>query len=346
MGSVQRHLPVAGVAGLAVGLLAVSAVHHATEIEHIDHVGGPLSAFLVDGIPAVALLAAGYWLHTADFESDNRWLVATWSAVGGTLFATITLLTIAVREFEGRSVAEPVFPMLVYTGVGALAGFVAGVFYVRARRDAERASHASDAFAFVNDVLRHDIRNSLGIVRGQAELLATRTDDESVESRTETIREQTNEALDRIENANTIANTITDDATLEPVDLTAFAETAADRVAGAYRVTVRTGFPESAHVRANDALQTVVDNLVENAAEHNDADDPWVEVAVEPTADAVRLEIRDNGPGVDPDVLADADGGLDLVRTLVAHYDGDIEITDNEPRGTVFTVDLPRANTA
>jgi two-component system OmpR family sensor kinase len=99
-------------------------------------------------------------------------------------------------------------------------------------------------------------------------------------------------------------------------------------------------------VWANDALQTVVDNLVENAAEHNDADDPWVEVAVEPVDDTVHLEVRDNGPGVDPAVLADADGGLDLVHTLVAHYDGNVRVTDNEPRGTVFVVDLPRANTA
>lgn len=346
MGSLRRHLPVAVVVGLAVGLLAVSTAHHVNEIEHIDHVGGPLSAFLVDGIPAVGLLAAGYWLHTADFEPDNRWLVATWSAVGGAVFAAITLLTIAVREFEGRSVVEPVFPMLVDTGVGALAGFVAGVFYVRARRDAERASRASDAFAFVNDVLRHDIRNSLGIVRGQAELLASTTDDEAVESRAETIREQTDEALGRIENASTIAHTLTDEAALEPVDLTAAAEAAADRVADAYDIPVRTDLPRTALVRANDAVRSVVDNLVENAAEHNDADDPWVEIAVEPDDDVVQLEVRDNGPGVDPDVLADADGGLDLVRTLVDHYDGEVKIADNEPRGTVVVVDLPRANAA
>ncbi len=346
MGSLRRHLPVAVVAGLAVGLLAVSAAHHATEIEHINHVGGPVSAFLVDGIPATVLLLASYWLHTSDLEADNRWLVATWSAVGGALFAAITVLTIAVREFEGRNVAEPVFPMLVSAGVGAVAGFVAGTFYVRARRDAERASRASDAFAFVNDVLRHDIRNSLGIVRGQAELLAATTDDETVESRAETIHEQTDEALDRIENASTIANTLTDEAILEPVDIVAPAETAADRVADAYGMPVSTDFPEAALVRANDALQSVVDNLVENAAEHNDADDPWVEVAVELRDDTVQLEVRDNGPGVDPDVLADADGGLDLVRTLVDHYDGDIDIANNEPRGTVFTVDLPRANAA
>jgi len=88
----------------------------------------------------------------------------------------------------------------------------------------------------------------------------------------------------------------------------------------------------------------VVDNLVENAAEHNDADDPRVAVAVDPREDAVRLEVRDNGPGVPDDVLADADGGLDLVATLVDHYGGELHVSENEPRGTVFAVDLPRAS--
>ncbi|WP_353633421.1 ATP-binding protein [Halobacterium sp. NMX12-1] len=346
MGSLRRHLPVAVVAGFAVGLLAVSAAHHATEIEHINHTGGPLSAFVVDAVPAGILLFAGYWLHAADVGADARWLVAAWSMAGSALFTTVTVLTIAIREFEGRRVVEPAFPMLVDAGVGAVAGFVAGAFYVRARRDADRAARAGDAFAFVNDVLRHDIRNSLGVIRGQAELLAATSDDDAVQSRAETIHEQTDEALDRIENASTIANTLSDDAALEPVDLVPPAETAADRVADAYAVAVDTDLPERALVRANDAVQSVVDNLVENAAEHNDADDPRVTVAVERADETVRFEVRDNGPGVDPSVLADADGGLELVRTLVDHYDGRVDVTANEPRGAVFAVELPRAGAA
>ncbi|CQH51403.1 histidine kinase [Halobacterium hubeiense] len=339
-------MPVAVVVGFAVALLAVSAAHHATEIEHINHTGGPLSAFVVDAIPAALLLVAGYWLHGADVDADARWLVAAWSMAGSALFTSVTVLTVAIREFEGRNVVEPVFPMLVDAGVGAVAGFAAGVFYVRARRDAERAARASDAFAFVNDVLRHDIRNSLGIIRGQAELLATASDDEAVESRATTIHEQTDEALDRIENAGTIADTLGDDAALEPVDLVPAVETAADRVADAHAVAVDTELPERALVRANDAVQSVVDNLVENAAEHNDADDPRVEVAVARANETVRFEVRDNGPGVETDVLADADGGLELVRTLVDHYDGHVEAAANEPRGAVFAVELPRAGAA
>lgn len=167
----------------------ISLLIASTEIEHINHTGGPLSAFVVDAVPAGILLFAGYWLHAADVGADARWLVAAWSMAGSALFTTVTVLTIAIREFEGRRVVEPAFPMLVDAGVGAVAGFVAGAFYVRARRDADRAARAGDAFAFVNDVLRHDIRNSLGVIRGQAELLAATSDDDAVQSRAETIHE-------------------------------------------------------------------------------------------------------------------------------------------------------------
>ncbi|MFB6269778.1 MAG: ATP-binding protein [Halobacterium sp.] len=345
MSNWRASVPAAVVAGLGVGLLAVSAAHHSAEIGAIDHTQGPLSAFIVDTVPALAVVAAGWVLSRTDFSVRNKWRVAGWTVGGSALFAAVTLTTVVIREFEGRSVAEPQFPLLVSGGIGALAAFVAGYFEVVARRDADHAERTSHAFSFVNDVLRHDIRNSLGVVRGNAELIATETDRESVAERAGTIREQADEALGRIEDAGTIADTISGDAPLEAVDLAPIAATAAERAADAYDVTVTTDVPETARVRANDAVRSVVDNVVENAAEHNDADDPRVTVRVERVGDVVRLEVRDNGPGVPPSVLEDVEeGGLDLAATLVEHYDGTISVAENQPRGSVFTVVLPAAD--
>jgi len=63
------------------------------------------------------------------------------------------------------------------------------------------------------------------------------------------------------------------------------------------------------------------------------------------------LTVRDNGPGI-PDgrkaSLFTADGtvgeggGLALVGTLVDGYDGRVRVADNEPRGTVVAITLPR----
>jgi signal transduction histidine kinase len=67
----------------------------------------------------------------------------------------------------------------------------------------------------------------------------------------------------------------------------------------------------------------------------------------------VRIVVADNGPGI-PIVERDklflpyystkqrgSGLGLAIVRRIVAEHGGSIEVTDNEPRGTRFEIELP-----
>jgi two-component system nitrogen regulation sensor histidine kinase NtrY len=71
------------------------------------------------------------------------------------------------------------------------------------------------------------------------------------------------------------------------------------------------------------------------------------------TAGVARVVIADNGPGISP---GDRDKlfmpyystkrrgsglGLAIVRRIVVEHGGSIEVTDNEPKGTRFTIELP-----
>ena len=94
-----------------------------------------------------------------------------------------------------------------------------------------------------------------------------------------------------------------------------------------------------------------MDNLVENAVEH-DADDLRVHVAIKPGVDTVRSRVLDDGPGIaderrarmfDDDSL---EGGFPLVEALVDGYDGTVCVEDDEPRGTIFVVELKIADVA
>jgi hypothetical protein len=99
-------------------------------------------------------------------------------------------------------------------------------------------------------------------------------------------------------------------------------------------------------------LITVVGNLIDNALDACDRDDPWVEVTVRQDADQLLIQVADSGPGMDPaefsramqrgystksDTEAGRRGlGLALVAQVVARHHGTLnaEMT----YGSVVTV--------
>jgi two-component system OmpR family sensor kinase len=329
-------------------LLGAAVFHHGTEISVLHGFSGPIMALLLDASPPLLLVAAGLRLRNSDLQTNRQWQVVVWCIAGAAVFAAATSATFLVREFEGRETTEPTFPLLVSTSMGAVAGFLAGYFNANAREDARRARRTSEALSFVNDVLRHDIRNNVGIVRGNASLVESSATDDEVREFAETIRQQADESVDRIESASAIADTIVGDGETTTVDLAAIAGSVADRVDDAFTASVSTDLPESAEVRANEGLRSVVSNLVENAAEHNDAANPAVDVSVTNDGATARLVVEDNGPGVPDDRLQGKspnveDGGLYLVKSLVERYDGAVSVENAGSRGSVFVVELPRA---
>jgi nitrogen fixation/metabolism regulation signal transduction histidine kinase len=113
-----------------------------------------------------------------------------------------------------------------------------------------------------------------------------------------------------------------------------------------------------------EQIRRVVINLVDNAVEalgggaaaaRPSGEPPTIVVGTHPDAanGVVRLTISDNGPGIS---AADRDKlfmpyystkrrgsglGLAIVRRIIAEHGGSIEVTDNVPTGTVFTIELP-----
>lgn len=337
---------------VAVGtiLFLTAGVHHALEFLAIASTAGPVVAFVLDGIPALTVAYAGLWLARTDLSTEHRWTVLVWCLAGIALLTFVMGLEILVKLAEGRPVTEPQFQLLLAADAGAVAGFVAGYYHARTDQALSEAERMTNALAFVNGMLRHDLRNGIQVVDTYADLIKTETDstDGEVSDHAETIRKQTDRVVDLIDNTEAVTETLAGDPDLERIDLAPIAAESAARVADAFDATVSTELPESAPVVANEGVRSVVENLVENAAEHNDADDPRVGVHVETAAETVTLRVQDNGPGVeDEDVFGDRRagrhaGGLDLVEALVESYCGDVWVENNEPRGSVFAVELPR----
>ncbi|WP_442903686.1 sensor histidine kinase [Gordonia sp. Z-3] len=103
---------------------------------------------------------------------------------------------------------------------------------------------------------------------------------------------------------------------------------------------------------------TVVGNLIDNALDAVDPDDPWVEVTVLGDASSLRVVVADSGPGMDPQLFrtarargystkagGDAAGrglGLALVAQVVARHGG--SLTAQNTYGSVVEVTIGEAD--
>jgi signal transduction histidine kinase len=254
--------------------------------------------------------------------------------------------TMLIRIGEGRTVAEPTFPLLLSIEAGAIAGFVAGYYGARASADARRARRVNDALTFTNELIRHDLRNDMSAIMGYGELLAAELDDD----RADAIVRKTDDAVERIETTRVVTEALVGDPDLEPVDLVEIAGAAVRQLEDTTAATVRTDFPDRAVVAANAGLRSVLDNLLENAVEHTDAAEPAVTVRIQRDHDDVRLTVEDDGPGIPdehverletPSRAGSETGGLSLVATLVEAYGGTIHVRRGDGRGTAVTIRFP-----
>ncbi|MFB6280667.1 MAG: ATP-binding protein [Haloferacaceae archaeon] len=358
----------AGVGGALA--LAAAGWHLGLEPGEVTDPRGPVLAFLIDGLPPLALVYGAYRLDRMDLDPDRRWTVVRWSVVGGAVFLAAVWLTVAVRRLEGRAVVEPAFELLVAADAGALGGALAGYYNARAHRDADRARRTRYALGFVNRLLRHDLRNNITVIRGRADLLAEEgsADPERVRETASVIVDQADRMDDLVDSTGAIAETLLGEAGDERIDLTAVVAEAIDAV-DTGDATVTTDLPDRAPVAANEALRSVVENLVENAVEHGPGDRRGaageergdgagplgIEVAVSVGEADVTLRVADDGVGIpddrkgsvfEPRAGTTHGGGLHLVAQLVERFGGAIEVEDSEAGGAAFVIDLPRAEGA
>jgi signal transduction histidine kinase len=206
----------------------------------------------------------------------------------------------------------------------------------------------------LNRVLRHDLRNQANIINGYAGMLL----DENPESRkAEQIRETTNELVELGERVRETEHALDHGSETEgPIVLTEVLRNCVDQAQDVYpNADIRTELKGNIQVCANDQIDSVFDNVIQNAIEHNDSDTPLVSVTV--TTDDphfVTVEISDDGPGLpererqvlergtETQLKHSLGLGLALVNWIVVDSGGKVMIDDNDPQGSIITIDLPK----
>ncbi|MFD1585567.1 histidine kinase N-terminal 7TM domain-containing protein [Halorientalis brevis] len=227
-------------------------------------------------------------------------------------------------------------------------------------RDVTERKRREDELAILNRIVRHDIRNDMSVIDGRGALLEEYVE-EGGQEHLQKIRKSSQHVVELTDNVGTLMESIASEQTMEvePTALSAVLETQLDRARmrhDAAEFVVEGAIPQNSLVTANEMLSSVFTNLFNNAVNHNDSDACRVTVSVTETPASVRVEVADDGPGIPDEKKDDIFGrgakgldssgtgvGLYLVDTLIDHYGGTITVRDNEPTGSVFVIELPRA---
>jgi two-component system, OmpR family, phosphate regulon sensor histidine kinase PhoR len=155
-----------------------------------------------------------------------------------------------------------------------------------------------------------------------------------------------------------------DIACVQVRSLTEQSLTAVETQAQKRNIEIHVDIADEIRVKADPkALDQILVNLIDNGVKYTQAEGHvWVEA--KELGDAVRIEVRDDGPGIadkhrarvferfyraDPSRSREAGGtglGLSIVKHLVESMDGEVGVEPNAPRGSIFWLRLPKAESS
>ena len=146
-------------------------------------------------------------------------------------------------------------------------------------------------------VLRHNMSNEITVIQGQTEILRVHTAEEG-ERHLDTIVDSGRRIIETSAKLRTIQDIVTDERGRAPTNVENCVEMVVERVRSQHPdADVRCAVPD-VWVECTVGLVPALENLVENAIEHNDSQTPRVLVDVETVDEGVRITVADDGPGI------------------------------------------------
>ncbi|WP_136689434.1 ATP-binding protein [Halorhabdus amylolytica] len=330
-------------------------------------IAGPALGALVPALFGFVVLASGFWLANSSLDGSLAVAVVVWWFLGTAFGAFAALGLVGYQIAAGVNVADAAIVLCGMASIGGVGGLLVGRYDARSQRrhdelerERERLADEREKLALLNRIVRHDIGNDLQIIAGMTDHLETHVE-LGGEEYLERVQRTTEEAIQLTEQVRAFVASLGEDtpSELRRISVQRVLDTQLENTREVYReatVTLDGEIPDVA-VHADELLSTVFHNLLSNAVEHNDRENPHVEVSVEHDDEMVAVSVADDGPGIPPaererlhDVADGPDGrngsglGLYIVGMLVERYDGTVSVADREPRGTVVTVTLPLAD--
>ncbi|MXR42344.1 PAS domain S-box protein [Halobaculum sp. WSA2] len=257
-------------------------------------------------------------------------------------------VTVRCTHRDGRVLDVRVWGAPIRTGDGSFSGAVFVASDVSERKQREQR------LAVLNRVLRHNVRNDVNVVRGHLEMLAEECP--GGEEHVRVIDDRLSRMVELSETARKIERLRGEDAAERTtIDV---AETLHERVerlrSDSCDARVRSDVPDSLPVVAHELLPHALDNVLDNAVEHNDSDVPVVEVTTNRDAERNHavVSVVDDGPGLpaterkvltsETETQLDHSSGVGLwlTRWIVRSSGGSIAVEESEYGGTRVSIRL------
>jgi len=212
----------------------------------------------------------------------------------------------------------------------------------------------------LNRILRHNLRNQVGVIKANTEVVADAVEDEQLEAHLANTAGSADALRDLGRKAKTIEELLSDpDGATTEIDLGSFLAEIVDDASAQWPAAGITLEDTDGQIQVEtdpELVRFVVENLLENAVDHSDQEQPTVEVWIEHDAGArypVTIAVADDGPGIpDREVEVLCEGsetplkhgsgvGLWVTNWAVTDLGGELSFEDREPRGTTVRVRLP-----
>lgn len=230
------------------------------------------------------------------------------------------------------------------------------VGFVAIQSDMTGQNLREQRISVLSRILRHNLRNAVSVIAGHAHLLLAELENTKYQTYANKIDDQ----AQTLENLSEAAQSVTKalDNTRPPVhpeSVDAVIDQAIDSVSDEYpNVDIDNQTTDS--ILIDGSIRPALEELLENALKHNDQPCPVVKISVrtDQSDEQVSIAVADDGPGI-PDIdrqtisrdapeepLQHSSGmGLWLIKWVTTALGGTVDITDNDPRGSIITLTLP-----
>lgn len=226
----------------------------------------------------------------------------------------------------------------------------------------EEFRRSNEELEMFTSVVAHDLRAPLRAIEQLAEWVVDDAGEHLSGEPLEhlnLIAQRARRAMRLIESLHQYALLGGDRAAVEPVDLVGLVDDAFSTVEAPPGFSLEKNIVVGPFETAAIALRQVLYNLINNAVKHHDREDGHIVVSAIEEGDFVRIDVADDGPGIDPahhdkifhifatlksrDRVDSSGMGLAFVKKHVSLVGGRVTVASDGQRGTVFTVMWPRS---